>query len=126
MLIKWQEWRFSFKLAWDDRKLRWLSMAMLAVLILVTFFVLWIILSNLSTDIVVSHYTVYLGIDQMVPLSYFVLMLVVPIFLYILVVFLAFLLYKYDYLATYALLLVSVLTEVLWLIQLFYLIKINT
>jgi len=126
MLINWQEWRFSFKLAWDDRKLRWTSILMLILLILATFFVLWTILSISTASVIVSHYTVYLGIDQMISLSYFVLMLVLPIFLYTIVVFLAFLLYKYDYLAAYALVLISVLTEVIWLIQLFYLIKINT
>jgi hypothetical protein len=67
-MLRLDEWRFSFDVAWDDTWYRWQSMLTLVLFFLVTAFILWkIIPVGIENHLLVFHYNQYLGIDEVQP-----------------------------------------------------------
>lgn len=67
-MLRLDEWRFSFDVAWDDAWYRWQSTFTLVFFCLVTAFILWkIIPVGIENHLIVFHYNQYLGIDEVQP-----------------------------------------------------------
>lgn len=121
------EWRFRFRLAWDDPVIRWVGLSTSLVLLAgVLYTGIRVVSSALSTGLIVSHYTVYLGIDQVVPLPWVGLVLSLPVLLVGGTLLFTFFFYRQDSTASFSLLFFSVGFTVLWLVYFFYFIQINT
>ena len=59
------EWRFSARLAWQDRYVRWFTIANAALLLLSSSFLLWrLIPEGARSGVLTFHYNIYLGIDD--------------------------------------------------------------
>jgi hypothetical protein len=122
-----EEWRFNTKFAWENPFLKWLSIVLAIVLILVSILAtVRLVQLGLPSGFVVTHYTVYLGIDQMLPLPWIAALVCVPILVIFATIVLGFTLFRQDILASYALIVLAACSTVIWSIYLYYLIKINT
>jgi len=63
--MRWAEWRFSAKLGWQNRFIRWLTIVNALVIVFMSVFVLWrLIPEGLRASVLTMHYNVYLGIDD--------------------------------------------------------------
>ena len=63
--MKWDEWRFSARLAWQDHFVRWTTLGTAIFCCVITGFVLWKLLPiGLRSGVLTFHYTIYLGIDD--------------------------------------------------------------
>ena len=121
------EWRFNTKFAWENPFLKWLSIVLAVVLIAVSIIAtIRLVQLGLPSGYVVTHYTVYLGIDQMLPLPWVTALICVPILVIFGTMLLGFTFFRQDSLAGYALLALAATSTVIWAIFLYYLIKINT
>ncbi len=121
------EWRFRFRLAWDHPVLRWVGLGTIVLLGLgVLYTGIRVITGAFPSGFIVSHYTVYQGIDQVVPLPWFAVILILPLLLVGGTLFSAFSVYRQDAVAGFSLLAFSVAITFLWLVYFFYFIKINT
>ncbi|MDD5437843.1 MAG: hypothetical protein PHC70_01725 [Patescibacteria group bacterium] len=126
-MLTWDELRFNTKFAWENPFLKWLSIVLAVILIAVSIIAtVRLIQLGLPSGYVVTHYTVYLGIDQMLPLPWVAALLCVPILVIFGTILLGFTLFRQDSLAGYALLVLAATSTVIWSVFLYYLIKINT
>ncbi|MBD3281776.1 hypothetical protein GF391_03450 [Candidatus Uhrbacteria bacterium] len=122
----WDEWRFSSRIAWENPLMRWGMIATLISLLAASAYSGYRLFSlSLPSGYVVTHYTVYLGIDQVLPYPWLILILLVPVVLISATMTLGYYFYRQDVLAGASLLTLSAITTVIWIIQLFHLIKIN-
>jgi hypothetical protein len=120
------EWRFNLRIAWENRFLRWLGIFTLAILLISSIYSgIRLFSLSLPAGFVVTHYTVYLGIDQVLPSYWLILILLVPIFLVSGTMGLSFLFFRQDAHAGGGLMALATTTAIIWIIQLFHLIKIN-
>ena len=63
--MRWDEWRFSAKLAWQDLFLRWTIIGSILFFAGMTTFVLWkLVPIGLRSGVLTFHYNIYLGIDD--------------------------------------------------------------
>ncbi len=120
------EWRFNFRIAWENRFLRWFGISTLSLLIASSVYSgIRLFSLSLPAGFVVTHYTVYLGIDQVLPSYWIVMILLVPIVLISGTIAMGFLFFRQDSIAGGGLLSLAAATTIIWIIQLFHLIKIN-
>ena len=120
------EWKFSTRLDWENPVLRWMGLATVSFLLAVTAYATVRLLgSSITSGYVVTHYTVYLGIDQVMPTAWLVLYLGVPILLVSATILSGFGLFRHDGLASGALVALSAVSTIIWAVYLYYLIKIN-
>lgn len=63
--MNFDEWKFSFEVAWDDPWYRWQTIATVAAALVGSgFFLLRLIPEGLRSGLLVFHYNLYLGIDE--------------------------------------------------------------
>lgn len=122
----WDEWRFSSRIAWENPLMRWGMITTLTALVTASVYSGYRLFSlSLPSGYVVTHYTVYLGIDQVLPYPWLILILLVPVVLISATITLGYYFFRQDSLAGSGLLALSAITTIIWIIQLFQLIKIN-
>ncbi len=115
------------RFAWENPFLRWMSVVICILLLVVSIIAtVRLVQLGLPSGYIVTHYTVYLGIDQMLPLSWLVALVCVPIVLIFGTIVLSFVLFRRDNLAGYALIALAAISTIIWSLQLYHLIKINT
>lgn len=120
------EWRFSSRLAWEDPVMRWLALSTLVILIASSIYAgIRLFSLSFASGFVVTHYTVYLGIDQVLPTIWLLPILIVPVVLISGTIAIGYYNFRQDGLSGYGLLALSSASTVIWIIQLFHLIKIN-
>lgn len=120
------EWKFSTRLAWENPALRWICLATAFLLLVATAYAAYrLIGTSVSSGYVVTHYTVYLGIDQVMPTPWLALYLGVPILLVSATILCGFGLFRGDSLAGGALVALAAVSTAIWIMYLYYLIKIN-
>jgi len=120
------EWKFSTRLAWENPALRWIGLVTAFFLLVMTMYAAFRLLgSSASSGYVVTHYTVYLGIDQVLPTPWLALYLGVPIVLISATVLCGFGLFRNDSLAGGALVVLAAVSTAIWAAHLYHLIKIN-
>ena len=120
------EWHFSTRMAWENPFMRWTSIGILIFLLAVSIYgAIRLTTAALPSGFIVTHYTVYLGIDQVLPMPWLFVILLTPLVLVFLTLFAAFGFFREDAVASNALLLLSLFSTLVWTIQLYHLIKIN-
>jgi hypothetical protein len=63
-----EEWKFSLDVAWDDPWYRWQGIGTIALAVLGSVFFLWrMIPEGLQSGLLVLHYNLYVGIDEVQP-----------------------------------------------------------
>lgn len=124
--MKLDEWKFGLRVAWENTFLRWIGISIFSVITLVSIYSTYQLLrSCMSSGYVVAHYSVYLGIDQVLPNYWIGALSLMPILLVSGTILCAYVLYRRDNIATYALLALAGSGGFLWTYFLYYLIKIN-
>ena len=120
------EWKFSSRMAWENYWMRWISLGIAFSLIGTSVYSGFKLFSlSFPSGFVVTHYTVYLGIDQVLNAPWILAFILVPIALVFATILLGYGLFRSDVLASTACMIVAGITTLVWSIQLFYLIKIN-
>lgn len=67
-MLNFDEWKFSLDVAWDDPWYRWQSVATILLVIGGSAFFLWrMIPEGLQSGLLVLHYNLYVGIDEVQP-----------------------------------------------------------
>lgn len=123
----WDERRFNMRFAWENPFLRWMSVVICVLLLAVSIIAtVRLVQLGLPSGYIVTHYTVYLGIDQMLPLFWLVALVCVPIVLIFGTIVLSFVIFRRDNLAGYALIALAAISTIIWSLQLYHLVKINT
>jgi hypothetical protein len=124
--MRWEEWRFSARLAWQDRFVRWTSVASVAIVVAMSVFLLVrLIPEGLRTGVLSLHYTIYLGIDDvgpwpwifLVPAGMIILLLVDGAILYGI--------FRRHALAARAFAGLALVTSIVWALTSFFLIAVN-
>ncbi len=124
--MKLEEWRFSVRVAWENTFLRWVGISIFSLVVLVSAYATYqLVRSSLSSGYVVTHYSVYLGIDQVLPSYWISAFALMPIVLVSGTILCAYALYRRDSIATYALLSLAGSSVFIWTYYLYHLIKIN-
>lgn len=124
--MRWDEWRFSAKLAWQDRFVRWTTLGTALFHIGITAFVLWRIMPGmLRTGIVTYHYNIYLGVDDVRTWQWIIAPLATMFAVIVVNAFVGFGVYRQDRLAAKALLGLSIALSLLWATAFFFLVTIN-
>ncbi|MDD2785641.1 MAG: hypothetical protein PHS79_01965 [Patescibacteria group bacterium] len=122
-----EELRFNTRFAWENAFVKWVSFVLAVVLVTASCFAaVRLTQLGLSSGYVVTHYTVYLGIDQIMPLPWLIALIGVPILLIFATIVCGFLFFRQDGLAGYALVALAAFSTVIWILQLYHLIKINS
>ncbi|MDF1496920.1 MAG: hypothetical protein P1P90_02570 [Patescibacteria group bacterium] len=121
-----EEWRFNTRIAWDNPLMRWGAVVTLSTIIGASVYSAIRLFSlSLPSGYVVTHYTVYLGIDQVLPVIWIIPIILVPVLLISGTIAVGYLFFRQDSLAGTGLLSLAFTTTIIWIIQLFHLIKIN-
>ncbi len=120
------EWKFSTRMAWEKPSVKIISLGTLGGLLAMTLFAaVSIVRAGLPVGYAVTHYTVYLGIDQVLPVYWALLILFVPIPLISGTILCGMGIYRDDMVAGMALMALAAVSTAMWGVQLFYLAKIN-
>ncbi len=120
------EWKFSIRVAWENAFLRWVGISIFSLIVSVSAYTTYqLVRSSLSSGYVVTHYSVYLGIDQVLPSYWIIALCLVPIMLVSGTILVAYALYRRDVIATYGLLALAGSCVFIWAYHLYHLIKIN-
>jgi hypothetical protein len=120
------EWRFSAKLAWQDRFVRWMTVATFALAFGMSVFVLWrLIPEGLRAGVLTMHYTIYLGIDDVRTWPWIFLLPAGMMSLMSVSVLCTFGLFRRDPLAAKTLSATLLASAVLWSFSVFFLIIVN-
>jgi hypothetical protein len=121
------EWRFSFEVAWDDPWYRWQTI-LTAVLFVVgsVFFLFKLIPIGLENGLLVFHYNLYLGIDEMRHWAW--LMAVPPAVFLVMAANLtaSFRLYRHDTIASRVLLCAATIFTALMLTAGYFMVYVNS
>lgn len=124
--MTWDTWKFSAKLAWQDRFLRVLGIFTLTVFLIWTGFFIWrLVPEGLRSGVLVMHYNVYLGIDDVGAWPRLILSPLMFLVLYMLDLVIAAGIYRSDAIAARALVILGSVTGILWGISSFFLILVN-
>jgi len=121
-----EEWRNSIKRAWHDPFIRWTSILELVAILAGSAFFLWrLIPEGLRSGVLILHYNIYLGIDDVRawPWIFFVPGAMLVVYLADLVA--ACVLLKTDELAARALVALTAVLTVAWAVAAFFLILVN-
>ena len=66
--MNWEEWKFSLEVAWDDPWYRWQSIVTVLAAAVGSIFFLWkMIPVGIRSGLLVFHYNLYFGIDEVLP-----------------------------------------------------------
>ena len=124
--MTWEAWKFSAKLAWQDRYLRILGISTLVAFVVWTGFFSWrLIPEGMRSGVLVMHYNVYLGIDDVRPWPWIALSPSAFLALYTIDLVIAAGMYRSDAIAARALATIGSVTGILWGISSFFLILVN-
>lgn len=124
--MRWEEWRFSARLAWQDRFVRWTSVAAAAIcLVMSVFLLVRLVPEGLRTGVLSLHYTIYLGIDDVGPWPWIFLMPGGMIFALLVDGACLFGWFRRDALAARSLAGLALATTILWAVTSFFLIAVN-
>lgn len=124
--MKWEEWRFSAKLAWQDRIIKW-PMVLDAILMIGAscYMLVRLVPEGMRSGMLSLHYTIYLGIDEVQPWPWIMLLPGLMIFVWLANFLVALGVYRGDHLAAKTLVAIYTLTNIIWIVCLFFLVIIN-
>lgn len=124
--MKLDEWKFSLRVSWENPFLKWGGILILCLMAMASVYSGYqLTKSSLASGYVVTHYSVYLGIDQVVPNYWIAVLCLMPILVISGTILCAYALYRANGIATYGLMALSGTTTLIWIYYLYHLIKIN-
>lgn len=124
--MRWEEWRFSARLAWQDRFVRWTTLSSVPICVgMSAFLLIRLIPEGLRTGVLSLHYTIYLGIDDVGPWPWIFLVPGGMLLLLIADGLLVYGLFRKDALAARALAGLALITSLIWAVTSFFLIAVN-
>lgn len=124
--MHWEEWRFSAKLAWQDPVFRSLIITSTVLYLGTTTFLLWRLLpEGWRTGVLTVHYNVYLGIDDVRPWMFILFFPAIALVVLGIDISVALGLFRRDVLASKTLLSAGLAAILIWMINIFFLIRVN-
>lgn len=124
--MKWQEWKFSARLALEDRFMRWMAILVGVGVVGMSIFFLWkIIPEGRRSGVVTFHYTIYLGIDDVRPWPWILTVPGIALLFTAVDTILAFALFRQSVLVSRALMVLCAMSVIVWAIGSFFLVLIN-
>jgi hypothetical protein len=121
-----EEWKFSLEVAWDDPWYRWQSIVTIAATAIGSLFFLWrLIPEGLRSGVLVFHYNLYFGIDEVLPWQWIFAYPAALMLIVLINFFAAGDLFRKDRIASRALLTMSTLFVAISLVGAFFLISVN-
>ncbi|MFA5129491.1 MAG: hypothetical protein WC477_01065 [Patescibacteria group bacterium] len=122
-----EEWKFSFDLAWDDPWCKWQSIGTGIFMIAGLGYLLQrIIRVGLENSLVIFHYNIYLGIDEVQHWTFALAYAGILIAVVLLNILLSFFLFRYDKIASRTLLFAGTVFAIIFLIAANAIVAINT
>jgi hypothetical protein len=124
--MQWSDWRFSAKRAWQNRYIRWVALGNGLVIIAGTSFFLWrLIPIGLRNGILVLHYNVYLGIDNVQPWPWIFAVPGTMLLIYLVNTLTALGLFRPDELAAKTLIAASGVLTIIWIVGSYFIMRVN-
>ena len=124
--MRWEDWKFSARLGWQDPVVRWLSLAALVIVFAMGGFFLWRLLpEGWRSGVVTMHYTVYIGIDDVRGWQWLFFVPGMALGMVILDILIALGLFRRHPLASRTIIATALATSVVWAIGSFFLINVN-
>lgn len=124
--MRWTEWKFSARLAFQDVFIRWIAIATGLVIVGMGAFFLWRLLpEGWRAGVVTFHYSVYLGIDDVRPWPWVFVFPGAAVVLVVADVLCACSLFRKDAVASRAVMTFGFLSSILWAVGSFFLILVN-
>lgn len=121
------EWRFSFEIAWDDRWYKWQSIMTMLLFTAGTCSFFWkMIPLGLENGLLVFHYNLYLGIDEVHHWAWLIVLALVALSVVLINLIGSFRLYRHDKIASRILLCAATLFTALILIAAYYVASVNS
>lgn len=124
--MRFEAWRFSAKLAWQDRFVKWMTLGTLFFTVIVVGFSVWKMVPTVfRSGILTYHYNIYLGVDDVRVWQWFFVPIGIIFLVQIVNAGVGYGVYRQDKLATRSLLGLSAAITLLWATSLFFLVIIN-
>ncbi len=124
--MRWDEWRFSAKRAWQDSFVKWMTVCTVLFHVAMSAFALHALLpQGARARILTVHYTIYLGIDDVRPWQWILLLPAILLLILFVNGVVACGLFRQDKLAAKTLVAFSVLLTLVWGVNLFFLVSVN-
>jgi hypothetical protein len=124
--MRFDEWRFSAKLALQDRFVRWTTIGTAFFYFGMTGFVLWkLIPIGFQSGVLTFHYNIYLGIDDVRPWLWIFLPIGIMLCIFLVDMAFSFGIYRQDELGARALSGLAAAVCIVWAIGLFFLTRVN-
>jgi hypothetical protein len=125
--MRWEDWKFSARLAWQDAWMRWMLILSFVLLFGMTAFLLFRLLpEGWKTGVVTIHYNVYLGIDDVRSWPWIFVLPGGALLVMILDALLSLGFFRAHPLASRTLMSACLATAIIWAVGSFYLIRVNT
>ena len=120
------DWRFSAKRAWQNRYIRWTVIVNGLVIVAgASFFLQQLIPVGLRSGVLVLHYNVYLGIDNVQPWQWIFALPAGMLAIYLVNTVSALGLFRPDELASKTLVTVSAILTVIWCVGSYFIMRVN-
>jgi hypothetical protein len=124
--MRWEEWKFSARLGWQDPYVRWIGLAtVLLVCITGGFFLFRLLPEGWRSGVITMHYNIYLGIDDVRPWPWLFVVPGTALGAVVIDVLLALGLYRRHALASRTVLAAGLAASAVWAIGIFFLIRVN-
>lgn len=124
--MQWSDWRFSAKRAWQNRYIRWVALGNGLVIIAGTSFFLWrLIPIGMRNGMLVLHYNVYLGIDNVQPWPWIFAVPGTMLLIYLVNTLTALGLFRPDELAAKTLIAASGVLTIIWIVGSYFIMRVN-
>lgn len=124
--MTWDAWKFSAKLAWQDRFIRIVGIFLVAAFCVWTAFFVWrLVPEGLRSGVLVLHYNIYLGIDDVRSWPWILASPVAVLGFLLADLVIAAGLYRSDAIAAKAAVVIGLVTSILWGVSSFFLILVN-
>lgn len=124
--MRWDEWKFSARRAWQDRFILWTAV-ITAVLFAAAsaYFLIRMLPPGLETGAVILHYNIYLGIDEIVSWPWVFAVPGAALAVLAMDFGVALSLFRLDPLASRILISLGFFSILLWTIGCFFMVKVN-
>lgn len=126
MVMRWEEWKFSARLAVQDVFVRWTGLAAIIMVIGMSSFLLWRLLpEGWRSGVITIHYNVYLGIDDVRPWPWIFALPGAALIVLLVDILIAFGMFRHSALASRTIIAMGGVAAILWAIGIFFIILVN-
>jgi hypothetical protein len=124
--MQWSDWRFSAKRAWQNRYIRWsIIVNGLAIIAGASFFLWRLVPIGMRNGMLVLHYNVYLGIDNVQPWPWIFAVPGAMLAVYLVNTLTALGFFRPDELAAKTLVSASAILTLIWFVGGYFIMRVN-